>query len=93
MLWSGVQRVLSPIAEAAAGVGERGAHLKAEIVHRRFLDDIDLFADGLTFGLGRRAGDIDADRRDDLGMEMDRDLMQSDGLDRRPQRDLIPVGA
>ena len=51
----------------------------------------DVLATRQARGLVGVAGNRDRDRNLDLRMQRDRDLMHSDGLDRRVQRDLIAI--
>src|SRR5947209_20580272 len=59
-------------ARVAAGLGQRGADLEAEIVHRGLVARHQYFALELTLSFLRRAGDIDRHRYLDLGMQAER---------------------
>src|SRR5271170_2339487 len=70
-------------------LGERGANLKAELIHRGLLANRQIFTLGLTFGLLLRARDVDRNAGRHFGMELDRRLMDAEGLDGLDERNLV----
>ena len=84
-------RLTPPEALAGAGFGQRLADFEAEIVHRGLLAHGEVLALRLTLGLLGRAGDVDRDIRLDLGMQVDRRLVQAERLDRLLERDVVAM--
>src|SRR6185437_9167503 len=76
---------------ARARLGQRLANLEPEVVHRGLLAHAQVLALRLALRLLGRAGDIDGDLRLDLGMQVNRDDVQAERLDRVLDRDVAAV--
>ena len=64
-------------------IGQGGADLETELVHRGFLANQHFLTLGLTLGLFGRARHVDRDLGLNLGVEVDRNGVQADPLDGR----------